>query len=73
MNDTEKKAEIQTRIDEFMKRHEANAKELQIDFAIFPVYSQIAPNVYATIPGFKAVDTKYVNENPETSDNVLKA
>lgn len=61
----EQQKDIDNRVDEFLKRHTANVKELEIDFAMIPQYAQVGQNVYATQVKAVPVDTKYVPK-PET-------
>lgn len=55
----EQQKDIDTRVAEFLKRHEANVKELEVDFAMIPVPVQVMPNVYATQVKAMPIDAKY--------------
>lgn len=72
---TEQQKDVDTRVSEFLKRHQENAKELQADFAMVPEHVQIAPNVYATQVKAIAIDTKFLPKQPvgEKKKSVIKA
>lgn len=69
----EEKADIDTRIAEFLKRHESNTKELEIDFATFPQFVQTAGGAYATSVSIIPMDLKYRSKpSPFSTDKVIK-
>lgn len=55
----EQQEDINSRVEEFKKRHLANVEELMVDFVHFPQYVQIGPAVFGTQNTLQIVDKKY--------------
>lgn len=60
----EQKREVEGRVEEFKRRHEANVRELMVDIVPAPVYIPIAPYAYGTALNMEYKDLKYSNPSP---------
>ncbi len=65
----EAKDDAKVRIAEFVKRHEANVKELEVDFANIPVPTQIMQGVWATQIQAMPIDLKGQSKPSPFADN----
>lgn len=55
----EQQTDIDTRIEEFLKRYRDNVLELEVDFVSYPQYVQTGQNTFSTYNGIHTVDKKY--------------
>ncbi len=69
----EQKKDVDTRMAEFLKRHDANMKELEFGFSCVPMPMIIADGIWATKIQMIPIDTKYSSKpSPFANDKVLK-
>ncbi len=75
MNDTlteEQRKDVDTRSAEFLKRHEANMRELEIGFTSIPIPVQVSQGIWATQIQLMPIDTKYqAKPSPFANDKAL--
>lgn len=69
----EQQKDVDTRVAEFLKRHGDNVKELEVDFAMFPVPAQVSTGIYGLTVKAMPIDSKYsAKPSPFTEEKVLK-
>jgi hypothetical protein len=68
----EQQKDVDARIEEFVKRHQKDVEELQVDFASSMQTVQIAPGIYANTIVVTPLDKKYRSVPSPISKEIIE-